>query len=207
MPIYQPTKKNASVKRNEIQFQILTLSEQIAETEGWDAVTMRRIAQEIDKSLPIVYRHFTAKEEIIDIVAQRGYIKIYVEFEKIIKLSKENKENKLKETINNLLSFYANFGLDNPALYQAMYGMNGVIAFQDAQIEESKKIYQMLLGELKKEISKPDDEVKLILDYIWSAIHGYVTVANLDRMNYSKEYCTKMVNLMTESMCQLVFNI
>jgi AcrR family transcriptional regulator len=37
---------------------IITAARQMAEAEGWDAVTIRRLADRIDYSQPVLYSHF-----------------------------------------------------------------------------------------------------------------------------------------------------
>lgn len=196
MPIYKATNKvSPTARKLEMQNLILEISEKIAESEGWESVTMRRIASEIDKSLPIVYRHFTAKEEIIDIVAQRGYKKLGSLLYKI-----EESDASLNERVFSYFSTYCHFAIDNPAIYQAMYGMNGIATFQENQTEEGKLIYKFFLERLLPHYTNKGgiNSAKLLLNLVWSTLHGYVSLANLDRMDYSREYIDKLVGIFTD---------
>jgi AcrR family transcriptional regulator len=192
MPIYKSGQgKSPAVKKQEMQNLILEISEKIAENEGWDSVTMRRIASEIDKSLPIVYRHFTAKEEIIDIVAQRGYIKLYE-----LLTQEDDDKASLDKRIYKYFKIYCNFAIQKPAIYQAMYGMNGISEFQENQTEEGKKIYRHYLDKLSPYFTNQGgiSKARVILNIIWSTLHGYVSLANLDRLDYSDEYIETFVS-------------
>src|SRR4051794_34512301 len=51
---------------------ILATARELAEQDGWDAVTTRRLAERIEYSQPVLYSHFRGKREIIGAVALQG---------------------------------------------------------------------------------------------------------------------------------------
>src|SRR3982750_248233 len=55
---------------------IVTTARDLAETEGWDAVTTRRLAELIEYSQPVLYSHFKGKDAIMAAVAVRGFAEI-----------------------------------------------------------------------------------------------------------------------------------
>jgi AcrR family transcriptional regulator len=52
---------------------ILVAARELAEAEGWDAVTTRRLAELINYSQPVLYSHFKGKADIMAAVATRGF--------------------------------------------------------------------------------------------------------------------------------------
>ena len=48
----------------------------LAEREGWDAVTTRRLSTEIEYSQPVLYKHFASMEDIIEAVALEGFAEL-----------------------------------------------------------------------------------------------------------------------------------
>ena len=52
---------------------IVTTAREVAEAEGWDAVTTRRLSTEIEYSQPVLYKHFAGMEEITEAVALDGF--------------------------------------------------------------------------------------------------------------------------------------
>jgi AcrR family transcriptional regulator len=48
----------------------------LAEAEGWDAVTTRRLATEIESSQPVLYSHFKGKDAIMAAVAVQGFAEL-----------------------------------------------------------------------------------------------------------------------------------
>src|SRR6516164_8047077 len=52
---------------------IITTARRLAEAEGWDAVTTRRLSAEIEYSQPVLYKHFAGMEQIAEAVAIDGF--------------------------------------------------------------------------------------------------------------------------------------
>src|SRR6476620_6243134 len=59
-------------ERAERERLILATAREIAEQQGWEAVTTRRLAERIEYSQPVLYSHFRGKREIIGAVALVG---------------------------------------------------------------------------------------------------------------------------------------
>lgn len=51
---------------------IVATARELAEQQGWGAVTTRRLAERIEYSQPVLYSHFRGKREIIGAVAIEG---------------------------------------------------------------------------------------------------------------------------------------
>jgi len=52
---------------------ITTTARTLAEQEGWDAVTTRRLSAEIEYSQPVLYKHFSGMDGIVASVAVQGF--------------------------------------------------------------------------------------------------------------------------------------
>src|ERR1700746_3716277 len=52
---------------------IVATARKLAEAEGWDAVTTRRLATEIEFSQPVLYKHFSGMDAIAEAVAIEGF--------------------------------------------------------------------------------------------------------------------------------------
>jgi len=62
-----------SRERAEREGRIISAARVIAEKEGWDAVTIRRLAKEIEYSQPVLYSHFASRDAIVEAVAVEGF--------------------------------------------------------------------------------------------------------------------------------------
>jgi hypothetical protein len=52
---------------------ILDAARELAEAEGWESVTTRRLADRIEYSQPVLYSHFEGKDAIVSAVALEGF--------------------------------------------------------------------------------------------------------------------------------------
>lgn len=55
---------------------IVTFARELAETGGWDAVTMRRLAERVEYSQPVLYSHFNGRADIVRAVALEGFAEL-----------------------------------------------------------------------------------------------------------------------------------
>jgi AcrR family transcriptional regulator len=60
-------------ERADREHRIVAAARVIAEREGWDAVTIRRLADEIEYSQPVLYSHFENRDAIVAAVAVEGF--------------------------------------------------------------------------------------------------------------------------------------
>src|SRR5947199_7228260 len=60
-------------ERAERERLIVTAARELAETEGWEAVTTRRLAERVEYSQPVLYSHFGGKDAIVSAVAMDGF--------------------------------------------------------------------------------------------------------------------------------------
>ncbi|NJP44576.1 TetR/AcrR family transcriptional regulator [Actinacidiphila epipremni] len=63
-------------ERAEREQLIVSTARELAEAEGWDAVTTRRLAAEIEYSQPVLYSHFKGKGAIMTAVALQGFVEL-----------------------------------------------------------------------------------------------------------------------------------
>ena len=60
-------------ERVEREQRIVASARSIAEAEGWAAVTIRRLAEEVEYSQPVLYSHFENRDAIVAAVAVEAF--------------------------------------------------------------------------------------------------------------------------------------
>src|SRR5919108_2958250 len=55
---------------------IVRAARELAEAEGWEAVTTRRLAERVEYSQPVLYSHFNGKDAIVSAVALDGFTEL-----------------------------------------------------------------------------------------------------------------------------------
>src|SRR5438128_10701383 len=66
-------------EREEIRRKILDAAHELFATEGYDHVTMRRIAEAIEYSPTTIYLHFKDKDELVHELCQEDFAKLLAE--------------------------------------------------------------------------------------------------------------------------------
>src|SRR5690242_4511265 len=95
---------------------IITTARTLAEAEGWDAVTTRRLSTEIEYSQPVLYKHFSGMEQISDAIAVDGF----GELAEAIRVARAGADGADAALIR-IADAYLDFARDNPAVYDAMF--------------------------------------------------------------------------------------
>jgi AcrR family transcriptional regulator len=60
--------------KEETRTSILEAAYKIVKEEGWQALSMRKIADEIEYTAPIIYEYFSNKEAILEELTRKGYL-------------------------------------------------------------------------------------------------------------------------------------
>src|ERR671912_360414 len=60
-------------QRREVRQGILDAARTIAARDGWQAVTVRRLAEQVEYTPPIVYQHFANKEAVLLELVREGF--------------------------------------------------------------------------------------------------------------------------------------
>ena len=95
---------------------ITSTARTLAEREGWDAVTTRRLSTEIEYSQPVLYKHFASMEDIVDAVALEGFGELAGRL-RTARRGASGPEDELRRVAD----AYTSFATENPALYDAMF--------------------------------------------------------------------------------------
>jgi AcrR family transcriptional regulator len=105
-------------EKEEIKQSILDAARKIAAEVGWNALTIRKIADEIEYTPPIVYEYFENKEDLIREIIDAGFVKLGKEIS--IARQSETDPHKL---LMKLSLIHWDFAFNNVELYQIMFSL------------------------------------------------------------------------------------
>ena len=149
----------------------------IAEREGWDAVTIRRLADEIEFSQPILYSHFENRDAIVAAVAVEGFRELTVALRKAASGS-TGRRNALK----NVAMAYLAFALSRPALYDAMFILPTDLRFAEAGTRPELHA----AFEARAAVVTPFCvDVADVTETFWAALHGLAALERSGRIRPS----------------------
>lgn len=154
---------------------IIATARQLAEAEGWDSVTTRRLAEAIEYSQPVLYSHFQGKNAIIHAVAVEGF----AELAAAMRGGREAAPAP-RAALLALARAYLAFAQANPAVYEAMFTLAD---FPFAQPETPAPVREGF-AELRQALAPfaEDHDLDTLGEITWSTLHGLATLTRSRRL-------------------------
>jgi AcrR family transcriptional regulator len=172
---------------------IIATARRLAEAEGWDAVTTRRLSTEIEYSQPVLYKHFSGMEQIAQAVAVDGF----AELADVLGAARSGAGTP-SVTLTRMARAYLDFARDNPAVYDAMFtrattlrfGTNATPAQLTAAFEELRQVVDVVAD---------GRDVDALTELFWATLHGLVTLTRGGRLRpgYDSERLQLLVDQLT----------
>lgn len=103
-------------ERLALRNRIIKATLRIIADEGWDAVTIRRVATSIEYTQPIVYEHFENKENLQEQIIIEGHKRLYKTFAPAI-----DQERDAKAALMSVSLAHWRFAFENRNLYRLMF--------------------------------------------------------------------------------------
>ncbi|MFE0465195.1 TetR/AcrR family transcriptional regulator [Kitasatospora sp. NPDC058965] len=156
---------------------IVATARELAEAQGWDAVTTRRLAERIEYSQPVLYSHFRGKREIIGAVALQGA----AEMASALRAATAAVDGP-RARVTALARGYLDFAERNPAVYDAIFQLDGGLAFAHEDTPEPLKDAFAALLESLAEVAGDGVHPGLFTELFWAALHGLATLTRAGRL-------------------------
>jgi AcrR family transcriptional regulator len=156
---------------------IVATARELAEQQGWDAVTTRRLAERIEYSQPVLYSHFRGKREIIGAVALEGAAEMAVAVR-----AAASTGNSPRERVAALARAYLDFAERNPAVYDALFQLDGGLAYAQEDTPEPLKDAFAALMESLGEVAGDGVDPGLFTEVFWASLHGLATLTRAGRL-------------------------
>src|SRR6185437_14459684 len=156
---------------------IIARARALAEAEGWDSVTTRRLADAIEYSQPVLYSHFPGgKAEIMNAVALQGFAEIGTA------MSAASRRTSDRARLKALVTAYLDFAAANPAVYTAMFALPISARFASEQSEDELKVAFESIAAVLRNSAEPPRDVGVAAELLWSAMHGVATLERDQRL-------------------------
>jgi AcrR family transcriptional regulator len=144
--------------------QILETAIQILETDGHEALSMRKLAEALDLKAPSLYRHYADRNALEQAIATRAATQLHDALEQAIRpLRSANK------VLHQSARTYRDFASEHPELYDLM-----MTNFTPASISEGKQLWNFVLEVIGHITGNADDTSAAVA--LWSFLHGFVTL-------------------------------
>jgi AcrR family transcriptional regulator len=153
---------------------ILAAALKLAEAEGWDAVTTRRLAALIDYSQPVLYSHFKNKADIMAAVASRGFEELATRLKAATARGTGD-----AGVLRNVCAAYLDFARARPVVYEAMFILPTNIEFAS---EETPPSLRAAFAALVTALGPNQQGSEFLAEVLWSALHGLVVLVQSGRI-------------------------
>ena len=178
-------------QKEEVKASILATAWQLVKEEGWQFLSIRKIAEAIEYSVPVIYDHFQNKEAILLEFGKQG-------FGQLLKKLQQAKKKTVNpaEQLRLIANAYWNFAFKEKEYYQLMFGLGIECCETEKCIMEEAAFREIVMEPINAILSKKNGkkEVNACLKYhtYWSVLHGLISIKML---NYSpvEDELNKMV--------------
>src|SRR5258705_11446841 len=172
-------------QKDEVRSSILSTAWQMVKEDGWQSVSIRKIADAIEYSVPVIYDHFENKEAILMEFAKDGFRLL----SKKIQSAKEKYNNPV-EQLKTVADAYWSFAFKNKEYYQLMYGLGMAGCEIEKCFPERANFKSLVMEPITAIISKSKNPgVNPCLKYytFWSILHGLISIKSMRTSNVSDE--------------------
>jgi AcrR family transcriptional regulator len=177
-------------EKEKLRSAILDTAWQMVKDEGWQSLSIRKIADAIEYSVPVIYDHFENKEAILFEFGKEGF-RILA---RKISEAKEKKDDPA-EQLKLMANAFWDFASRHNEHYQLMYGQ-GMMGCEIQKCLPERTTFRNLVTEpivqLIKEGKNPKADPCLKYYTFWSILHGLISMKNMRGTGVSDEI-NKMV--------------
>jgi AcrR family transcriptional regulator len=173
-----PASDRREREKQELRTKILDTARELFAAEGYEAVTMRKIAERIEYSPTAIYGHFKDKNALIRELCEADFAAFAQKFAGFLAVQEPIERLRLAGAA------YVEFAIENPQHYRLMFmterppiededtsGVNdparNAYAFLKSTVAEA-----MELGLFRPELT----DVDIVAQTIWAALHGTVAL-------------------------------
>ncbi|MHC1685062.1 MAG: TetR/AcrR family transcriptional regulator [Clostridiaceae bacterium] len=171
-------KERRDKEKIELKNKILAAAEELFAEAGYQNISMRKISDKIEYSLPTIYQFFKNKSDILLHIFIENNSKLLNVFTEISK-----QENNPIEKLKNMSRAYVEFALENPHYYELAYMSNALRYEKDLVYNEPHspgfRTYELILStitECKEQGYFKDKDCEILAQCLWSGIHGLTSL-------------------------------
>jgi AcrR family transcriptional regulator len=154
---------------------IVVAARTLAEEQGWEAVTMRRLADAIEYSQPVLYGHFPeGRSQIVTAVALVGFDELAAAMVATGPASGPAVTG--AERVRALVTAYLDFAERHPATYEAMFRLPIGTPFASVETPRAlRDAFDTIVGVLR-DLDHPPADLQTGAEVLWGAMHGIATL-------------------------------
>lgn len=161
-------------QKEEVRASILETAWEMVVTEGWHSFSIRKIADAIEYSVPVIYSHFENKDAILLEFNRKGFQLLT----DALARAKAGKTDPADE-IRAMGRAYWDFAFQNKEYYQLMFGLGIPTCETVSKIPAMADFNEVITSSIVAMVpagKKPSFDPFLKYQSFWSMLHGLVSI-------------------------------
>lgn len=166
-------------QKEEVRTAILRAAWHLVKEEGWQALSIRKIADAIEYSTPVIYDHFANKEAILYEFAKNGFLLLS---KKVSAAKKKFADPSAR--LEAMADAYWKFAIQNEEYYQLMYGLGMPPCEVESKMPDCECYDSLLLETIEEIIAENKNrQADATLKYytLWSILHGLIAINRMKK--------------------------
>lgn len=180
-------------EKAEREQRIIGAAKMLAEKDGWASVTVRRLAQEIEYSQPVLYAHFENRDAIVGAVALEGFGELGPALRASVRRGAS-----AAQAIEDVAMAYLEFAFERPALYEAMFVLPSGLRFAKSDTPQSLRD---TFGAMMAVVEPFCANTELATEAFWATLHGLAELERHGRIRatFRKERVAHIVGMLSRA--------
>ena len=160
-------------EREEMRRRILDAARELFTHEGYEHVTMRRIAEAIEYSATTIYNHFEDKDDLVQALCEDDFARLFEH------LQEQPRPADPVDAIRQLGLAYAQFGISYPNHYRFMFMTPNKLEHPKDLASPGEQAFSLLRSAVASAMASGHfraGDVDTIAQVLWASMHGVVAL-------------------------------
>ena len=194
-------KERRAREKEQLRRRILSAARELFVTEGYESVSMRRIADMIEYSPTTIYLYYKDKADLLDSVCKETLLHLL----NTLDLLRKDKSDPV-ETLRKSGKAYVEFGLKYPQDYKLTFVVRPQfqkgLGLQEGSVGERVFSYlRTIVSECIRQKKFRQVDVETTGQVLWSAVHG-VTLLLIDFPDFPWTEKEKLIDMVIHTMIE-----
>ena len=164
---------------------ILDETRHLLVTEGYQSLSMRKIARAIGYSATSIYLHFESKDALFHALIDEGFERFYQELRLVVAAHEARPP---LERLRALCRCYIDFGLENPEYYEIMLMLHParMERYPPEKYRRARRSLDVFVEELRAASRQgvlDVDDPRVSASAVWASLHGIVALLIAERLD------------------------
>ncbi|HUW64861.1 MAG TPA: TetR/AcrR family transcriptional regulator [Spirochaetia bacterium] len=173
------TRERRQREKEEIRGKILRAAVELFLEDGYRNVTIRKIADIIEYSPPVIYEYFKDKADILLHIFYEDNGMLMEKLEEVYRRRDLSPVEKMREMGRE----YIRFGLDNPHFYELAF-ISNILRFEtglpyydkDSPGSRAFDLLVTAVGDCNGQAVLGDDDIIVLSETLWAGMHGLTSL-------------------------------